>query len=45
MKKLLSKNPLRLRKISSGTIAEKLPNMVHLNCVVLALQSCLTDFL
>jgi hypothetical protein len=29
----------------SGTIAEKLPNMVHLNCVVLPLQSCLTDFL
>ena len=25
MKKLLSKHPLRLRKISSGTIAEKLP--------------------
>jgi hypothetical protein len=25
MKKLLGKNPLRLRKISSGTIAEKLP--------------------
>ena len=25
MKKLLSNNPLRLRKISSGTIAEKLP--------------------
>jgi hypothetical protein len=25
MKKLLSKNPLRVRKISSGTIAEKLP--------------------
>jgi len=29
----------------SGTITENCPNMVHLNCVVLPLQSCLTDFL
>lgn len=48
MKKLPSKNPLRLRKISSGTIRARLgkncPNMVHLNCVVMPLQSSLTDF-